>query len=158
MHFAFIFIQMLSYELTYQIQMFDSASSQAWQKYPGTRPVILGSGYEFTSGLPESQCKQIRFMMLSVILHQFMINKQINDKQISEKLDFSVCLFMVLVHLTFRYARVSTNFVSILFLPLKSLISVQAQVMRVPARKLHTRPRYINTHISPGQLAPSFHL
>ena len=59
-------------------------------------------------------------------LHQIMINKQNDNKQISEKLDFSVCKFMVFLHLSFRYAGVLTNFVSILFLLQKSMISEQA--------------------------------
>ena len=57
---------------------------------------------------------------------------------------------MVLVYLAFRYVRGSTNFVSMLFLPQKFLISAQALVMRVPTRKLHVRPGYINTRIVPG--------
>ena len=39
---------------------------------------------------------------------------------------------MVYIHLAFRYVRVSTNFVSIMFLPQKSSISAQASVMQVP--------------------------
>ena len=68
------------------------------------------------------------------------INRQNNNKQISEKLDISV--LMLSVHLVYRYARVPTNFVSILFLPQKLKISAQAYLMRVPAGKLRTRPGY----------------
>ena len=51
-----------------------------------------------------------------------MINKQNNNNtQISEKMDFSVCKYMALVHLAFRYVRVSTTFVSVLFFVAKIL-------------------------------------
>ena len=50
------------------------------------------------------------------------------------KIGFLVCVKMVLVHLAFRYVRVSKNFVSRLFLPQKSLISAQASVITYPTR------------------------
>ena len=72
------------------------------------------------NGLPESQCKQRSVAFFDTFHDAFrdfcVINKQNNNKQISEKMDFSLRKFMGMVHLAFRYARVSTNFVSILFL------------------------------------------
>ena len=101
-----------------------------WYRDPGMTSLSL---------LPESQCKQwsvAGFDMFSRcfprFLHQIMTNEQNHNKQISEKNWFLVCVNMVLVHLSFRYERVLTNFVSILFLLQKSSISAQASVMRVP--------------------------
>ena len=85
-------------------------------------------------------------------LHQLMTNEQNHDKPSFRKKCFLVCV-MVLVHLAFRYERVSTNFVSILF-SLQNSFDFCASLgdvgTRVPTRKLHTRPGYINTRIVPG--------
>ena len=85
------------------------------------------------SGLPESQSKQRGVACFDTFhdafrefLHQVMINKENNNQQISEKMNFSVCKFMVLANLAFRCESFSTNFVSILFWPQKTSISAQA--------------------------------
>ena len=59
----------------------------------------------------KSQCKQRSVAGFDTLYDTLrsMINKQNNDKQISEKVGFSMCKFMVWVHLAFKYARVSTN-------------------------------------------------
>ena len=63
---------------------------------------------------------------------------------------------MVLIYLAFRYVRGSTNFVSMFVFAAKIFdfcASLGDAGTRVPARKLHTRPGYINTRIVPGLFA-----
>ena len=143
--------------------------NQAWQKYLGTRPEIFQDpGMNSLSGLPEFQCKQRSVADFDTFHNAFVIftsnynNNKMNKIMINkfQKIGFQcVCKFKVLVHLTFRYAKVLTNFIFIQFLLQKSLISAQAhdENTRIPAWKLHTQPGYINTRIFSGLIKTSNH-
>ena len=56
------------------------------------------------------------------------------------------------LHFAFRYARASTKHISILLSTEKILQFLRKPMIRVPARKLHARPGYINTRILTGLL------